>query len=174
MQLRGNEFHRLQHFQVKIEGKIRVEPADNVNLRCPLVICFDGPVPDLGQIVDVGPLLAGSAGERTELAAVNADVGVVDVPVNVEEDPPPVLPLVRLGSQFSDGQQVGTAEEEQRILIGQALTPVDFFGDGCKRRHVHASPPPVPQRRYSPCPTPSTSRTFPTTKSTRSSTVRGP
>ena len=53
---------------------------------------------------------------------------MVDVAVDVEEDPPAVLPLVGEGRQFADRQQVRMLEEKEGIVVGEAPAVADAVG----------------------------------------------
>jgi len=106
-----------------------MEAADDVNLGRPLGSRFQGAVADLVQIVAVGARLVRGLRKRAELAAVDADVGMVDMAVDVEKDPPAVPALVGKGGQLADGDQVGMVEEEEGVVFGEALPGVDFCGN---------------------------------------------
>src|SRR5262249_28268889 len=71
-----------------------------------------------------------------ERAAVNADVGGVQVRVDVVVGEVAVLPLAHPVGQLAEREQVGLFLQEQAVLEGKALASLDLRGDGVQRRHL--------------------------------------
>ena len=69
-----------------------------------------------------------------------------DMAVHVEEDAVAVLLPVGVGRQFADLQQLGGAEQKQRLGVGDPFAAVDLASYGRKRNHSVLSFP-SPQGR---------------------------
>jgi len=110
---------RAQHEEVKVEGKVRVEAADDVKLRRRLGARLFGPPQDLFHRHRVGEGLVLAPAERAELAPVDADVRRIDVPVHVEVDPVAVAPAVREVSHLAHRQDVPRPEEGKGVVLGE-------------------------------------------------------
>ncbi len=95
-----------EHLQVEVEGELGMQPADHVDLRRPGRRRLGALLQDVVQRQGVAPLVLHPLGKGAEGAAVDADVGVVDVAVDVEVDLVAVLQPVGQGRQFADGEQV--------------------------------------------------------------------
>src|SRR6185369_3466270 len=176
VECRGNAPDGGEHFEIEFERQLRMQPAYDVNLRRPLAGRFRSPVTDLLHIVAVSSRFVRSLRKRTELAPVDADVRMVDVPVDVEEDPPAVLPLIRQCGELPDRNQVGILKQKKCIFVRKANTVMGFCGYFLKILHFYFSPESgicFPHRLKRSPSIPSWSRTFPTTKLTISSTVCG-
>ena len=61
--------------------------------------------------------------------------------VDVEKDPPAVLPLIGEGGQLTDGNQVGMVEEQERIFFGEASPLWTFAAMLQSRTFMPLSPP---------------------------------
>ena len=108
-----------EHPEVEIERKVRVEPADDVQLRGVLVTRLLGPGQDLVQRHGVGEGVLPALAECTELAPVDADVGGVDVPVDDEVHPVAVYPPVGEVRHLPHRMDVPAEEQGKGILLGQ-------------------------------------------------------
>ena len=93
--------------------------------------------------------VAGAAVEGAEVAVGDADVRVVDVPVDDERDAAGIgLPVAELVRDAADGDEVARAEQRDGVLVGDALAVErsleDRRGDGrgCRRRSTLTSAPP--------------------------------
>ena len=104
-----------------------MESADHMNLSGSLGKSLLRPPPDLRQIIGIRPGLVPALGEGAELAAVDTDVGVIDMTVDIEEDTTTVLPFVNKSRQFADLQKLGVFEEKERLVVGDPNTINNFF-----------------------------------------------
>ena len=112
-----------------------MEAANDMHFGGAILIRLFGFAANLLQRQGVGPLVPRRTGEGAEGATVDADVGRVDVPVDVEEYVFAVLALVGQGRQFADGQQVVGVEQEKRLFGADALVGADFRGYVLKVAH---------------------------------------
>ena len=67
--------------------------------------------------------------EGAQLATGDADIGGIDVAVDVEISLIAVEALADLVGQPADAQQIGSAVNGQAVLIGQPLAGVDLGAD---------------------------------------------
>ena len=116
-----------------------MEPADDVDLGSPLRQSLLRPPPDFRQVIGVGPGLVPAPGKGAESAAINTDVGMVEMTVDVEEDPLAILPLVHQGRQFPDRQEVGMFKEKERLKVGDPFTGAYFLGNLLKSQNHGSS-----------------------------------
>ena len=86
-----------------------------------------------GHLVDVvgelALLLVRAAGEGAELAAQDADVGVVEIEIEDVGGDVAVLALADVIGEVAERVEVLDGVEAQAFLIGEALRGEDFFGD---------------------------------------------
>ncbi len=111
-------FNAPEHLQVKGKGQVRMATAHDVDLGDGFVAPGLDPGEDLLQGHLVGPRLSGLAAKGAELAAVDANVGVVEVLVIDVIGPAAVEPLAHHLGQGPHPQQIGALEQ------GQAVFPV--------------------------------------------------
>ncbi len=107
-----------------------MESADDVDLGRPLREGLPGPVLDLPEVVGVGIRLVGGPGEGAKCAAVHADVGMVDMAVDVEPDPVAVLPPVGRGGQLADLQEFLGTEQKQGLVVADPFATSNLFRYG--------------------------------------------
>ena len=120
VQLRLVGADRSQHLQVEVEGEIGMEAADHVDLGRPGRRRLGALLQDVVERQGVAPLVLHPLGKGAEGTAVDAEVGVVDVAVDVEVDLVAVLQPIGVGRQLADGEQVVGLEQRQRLGIGDA------------------------------------------------------
>lgn len=95
-----------QRLFVELEGQVGVKAADDMDFGSPFPLRFTSASANFIQRQGVGALFAGRARKGAEGAAVDADVGRVDMAVNVEIDVAAVFASVDQRCQFTDGEQV--------------------------------------------------------------------
>ncbi len=93
-------------------------------------------LPRLFQSHGVRAGVALLAPEGAQPAAGHADIGGVDVPVDVEVGDVAVHPLAHCVRHPSDGQNVAAAIERDAVLEAQPLARRDLLGDRLQRRIV--------------------------------------
>jgi hypothetical protein len=106
-----------------------MQAADHVDLRRPGGARFSAFFEDVVERQGVAPLVLDPFAEGAEGAAVDAEIGVVDMPVDVEVDPVAVLPPVGQGGQLADGKQVVGGKKLQRLGVGDAGTVFNLGAD---------------------------------------------
>ena len=129
-----------QHLRVVLPRQRRVQAVDDVQLGEPLVLHREGLLDRLADAHRVRVLLAGLALEAAVGAGRRADVGQVQVPVDVEEDGVAVLLGAQaVGETAQPGQVVGRVEV-LTVLPGEALARCDllrqFRRAGRAQRHA--------------------------------------
>ncbi len=128
MNLRKFFFQGLEHIQVPREREVRMEAGDNMKFTH----AFFGASGFLQNIVDAHLVCAGFAfapAERTEFAAVYADVRWIDVHVLHEMHTIPILPSGDVGGHTPEGEKVVRLEELDTIFAGQTFVGENFFFD---------------------------------------------
>ena len=94
------------------------------------------PFTDFSKIMGIGARLVRGPGKGAERAAVHADIGIVDVAVDIEKDPPAVLSVIHRSCQGAYLQKLVGAEQQERLGIVDTHTVQDLFGYGSKRNHI--------------------------------------
>ena len=126
VQARVIGFDRRQHFQIKVEGELGVQSADHVDFGGSGRARLGRLGQDLVEGQGVAPFFPAVFGKSAKGAAVDADIGVVDVAIDVEIDPVAVFAPVGRSRQLADGQQVVAAEQLKGFGIGNAGAVLDL------------------------------------------------
>src|SRR5512144_2349275 len=93
MHLREALLQPAESFAVPVERQLGVQTADNVKLRDRFTPAAPSRLPHLFERHGVRPLVLHSLSEGTEAAACDANVGGIDVAVDVEVGDVAVTPL---------------------------------------------------------------------------------
>src|SRR6185295_7056410 len=106
-----------KHLQVPVEGEVRMQAADDVELGDPVAALVRRVGVDLLVAHLPGVVLAGKRGEAAKLTVVgvDADVGRVDVPVDVEVGDVAVQPAADRVGQPAQGEKVRRRQARQGI-----------------------------------------------------------
>src|SRR5262249_21265532 len=113
-----------------VDLQLRVEAALDQDLAPAQIHQFLHLLEDRLRGEDVALLVAGDTIEGTELAAHPADVGVVDVPADVEgDDAAGMLALADGVGQGGEEVEVLRLEEAQAVVKGEPLACPDLVGD---------------------------------------------
>ena len=113
------------------EGEVGVQAAHDVKLGHRVAVPHGGVMIGLLQGHGVAAL-AGLAGETAELAVHHADIGGIQVPVDVEITDVPVPFLPDPIGQSPHGMQVRSPIESDSLLEGQSLPGEHLVADPCK------------------------------------------
>ena len=119
------------------ERQIGMQAADHVKFRGAFAHALLGALPDFFEREGVGAGRIGAAAEGAELAMRDADVGGIDVAIDVEVADVAVALLANVVGEPAEGQQVGRAVEREAVVGSQALAGQDLGGDGLKARVVN-------------------------------------
>ena len=95
------------HFQKIFERQIGMQSANNVEFGCAFANALLGALINFFEGVSVGARRVGVAAERTQLAMRHADVGRIDVTVDVEIGDVAVLFFADVVGEPADREQVG-------------------------------------------------------------------
>ena len=132
-----------------------MQAADHVKFGGAFADALFGALPDLFEREGVGAGRVGVAAEGAELAMRHADVGRIDVPVDVEVADVAVALLANVIGEPAEREQVGRAIERDAVVEAEPLAGHHFGGDGLRAarrrlpeqslslpylRHAHASP----------------------------------
>ena len=109
-----------QHLAVPVERQLRMQPADDVELGDRLAPALAGAVPDLFERHGVRLGIARLLAERAQPATRHADVGRIDVAVDVEVGDVAVQPLAHEVGQVAERQDVAGAVQRQAVLEATA------------------------------------------------------
>jgi len=123
-------------FQKIVEGKIGMQPADNVKLRGAFPHPLRGPLVNLLEGKGVRSGSAGIAAKGAELAMGHANVRRIDVAVDVVIGHVAVPLFAHIIRKPADCQQVGRLVKRKAVVKGQALAPQHLVGDGLQARVV--------------------------------------
>ena len=118
-----------QHLAVPIESQLRMQAAHDVKFGDGFAVALAGLVPDLFERHRVRLGIALLLAERAQLATGHADIGGIDVAVDVEVSLVAVQALADLVRQPADAQQIRSAVNRQAVLVGQPLAGVDLGAD---------------------------------------------
>src|SRR5262249_47272006 len=115
--------------EIPLVGQQVVQAADDVQLGGAAALGLGGALEDLfvGHDVTLRTFQVGPKG--AEGAAVNADVGRVEVGVDVVIGEVAVFALAHLVGEFAEGEQVGRLVEVNAVVEREALAGVDFFAN---------------------------------------------
>ena len=109
-----------EHLAVPIQRQFGVQSADDVKLRDRLAIPVARRFPRLLERHGVGARVLGPFAERAQPATRHANVGGVDVPVDVEVGDVAVQPLAHQVGHITHRQQVRCAVERQAVFVIEA------------------------------------------------------
>jgi hypothetical protein len=112
-----------------------METSDHVDLRGPLTEGLLGTGADLLECEKVGPLLARIPAKGTKATAIGADVGIIDMPVNIIQDAATVSPGVGERRQFTNLEKVLRFEQEKGIGIAEPFPRPYLGSNGSQRTH---------------------------------------
>ena len=118
-----------QQVGVVAEGQLGVQPADDVHLGGTGGLGLNGLLLRLLDGVRVRARLPRLPLELAELAAEHADVGVVQVPVDVVVRLVAVHPPPHAAGEFADAPEVGRLEEDLPVGKPKPLAVVEFSRD---------------------------------------------
>ena len=113
-----------------------MQPADDVKFGDRFAPALAGAMPHLFERHGVGFGIAHALAERAQAATGHADIGGVDVPVDVEVGQVAVHPLAHQVGQVADGQNIGRAIEGDGVVEGKALAGFHLLADGYKTRII--------------------------------------
>src|SRR5690348_16634531 len=106
-----------------------MEAADNVEFGDGFAPAFAGPVPYLVERHGVGLRIAGVLSKGAETAASHADVGRIDVAVDVEISSVAVKPFPHNIREIPESQNVGSAVKGHAVIKRQTLAGFDSLSD---------------------------------------------
>ena len=129
MHLRKALFQAAQHLAVPVQRQLGMQAAHDVEFGDGFAIALAGLVPDLFKRHRVCLGIALLLAERAQLATGHADIGRIDVAIDVEVSLVAVQPLADLVRQPADPQQIRSAINRQAVLIGQPLAGGDLGSD---------------------------------------------
>ena len=118
------------HVGVVLERQFGMQAADDVELGHRLGVAGGRGVPDFFQRHGVSAGRVFLAAEGAEPAGRHANIGVVDVAIDVEVGDVAVHPLAHVVGQPPDGENVARAIERQRVVLRQPLLRHHLVGDG--------------------------------------------
>ena len=113
-----------------------MQAADHVEFGGAFAHALFGALVDFFEREGVSAGRVGIAAEGAQLAVRDADVGGIDVAIDVEEADVAVALLAHVIGEPADGQQVGRAVERDAVFGGQALAGQHLFGDRLQPRVV--------------------------------------
>ncbi len=119
-----------------LERKIRMQTADDMELRHRLCIACAGSLPRLLKRHRVGSCLALLTAERTQPARRNTDVRRIDMTIYVEVSNVPMQLLAHKIGKPTNRQNVAAAIERQPIIEGQPLSGQNLLSDRFQRSIV--------------------------------------
>ena len=123
-----------EQVHVIVEGQIGVEAADNVEFRHRFGPAFARLAEGILERHRVGARGVGLAAERAQFATRDADVGRVDVPVDVKISSRALKFLPDAMRKPAERQQIVRAVKRRAVVEVQPLFGEHFLGDGPKPR----------------------------------------
>ena len=136
MHLREALLEAAQHLAVPIESQLRMQPAHDVELGHRLAPAFAGAVPHFVERHGVSLGVAHALAEGAQPATGHADIGGVDMAVDVEIGQVAVQPLAHQVGQITHRQDIGRAVERHAVVERKALAGFHLFPDRHKTRIV--------------------------------------
>ena len=129
MQARVGLVNDTDDVEVPLVRKLMVQAADDVQLRRAAALRLCGPLQDLlvGHDVAFGAFQIGT--ERAERAAIDTDVGRVEMRVDVVVGEVAVLALADEIGKFAEREQVGVVVEEEAVVERETLAGFDLAAD---------------------------------------------
>ena len=119
-----------------LERQIGMQAADDVELGDRFGVSGGRGLESLFERHGVGAGRVLLASEGAEAAGRNADVGGIDVPVDVEVGLVAVHALAHVVGQPADGEDVAGTVEREAILLVEAFAGKHFFFNGGEARVV--------------------------------------
>ena len=126
MNTRETLFQAAQEIAVPVHGQLGVQPADDVEFGGTFGMSQAGAMPYLFERHGVGGGILGALAEGAQLAGCHADVGRIDVAVDVEIRDVAVQALAHEVGHVADGEQVGGAVQRQAVVIVEPLAGLHF------------------------------------------------
>src|SRR5437867_2476089 len=121
--------HRTNHIQVVLQRQIRIHAPHHMNLGDGLVELLPHPGLDLFPREGIGVGVPGSTIERAELAELIADVGGIDVLIDVVIGQISVETLPYLVGEIPHCVQVGMFVQEHAVFPAQSLAVIHLPGN---------------------------------------------
>jgi hypothetical protein len=129
-EIRARGFQRLDHLDVVVERQLRVQSADDVHLGRALVVFFLGAARHFVDVVgELAFFFVRAAGKSAELAAQDADVGVVEIKIEDVGGDVAVFPFADVVREVAERVEVLDRVKAKTFLVGDALRGEDFFRD---------------------------------------------
>src|SRR5882672_131888 len=107
-----------------------MQAADDVKFGCAFADALVGALINFVEGVSVGAGRVRIAAERAELTVGNADVGRIDVTIDVVVGDVAVFLLADIIGEPADGEKVGRAIKLDAFVEGKAFAGADFVRDG--------------------------------------------
>ena len=107
-----------------------MQAADDVKFGRAFADALVGALIDFVEGVSVGAWRVRIAAERAELAVGNADVGRIDVTIDVVVGDVAVLLFPDVIGEPADGEKVGRAIQSDAFVEGKAFARADFVRNG--------------------------------------------
>ncbi len=106
-----------KHLAVPIQRQLGMQAADNVEFSHRLAPAFTRAMPDFVQGPGVSLRILGSLSEGAQLAACHANIGRIDVPVDVKPRDVAVFALAHQVGHIAQGQNIGAFVK--RYAVGE-------------------------------------------------------
>ena len=130
MHLREALLQARAQIQEILKWKIRVQSADDVEFGDRLSVSGGCGLESFFQRHGVSPGRIFLASEGTETARGHADVGRIDVAVDIEVGLIPVHAFANVVGKPADGEDVAGAVEREAVLLAKAFAGQHFLLDG--------------------------------------------
>src|SRR5262249_35048595 len=143
MDLREALLEAAQHLAKPVERQLRMQAADDMELRDRLAPALACPMPNLFERHSIGLRIAHPFAERAQSATGHTDVGRIDVAVDVEISGIAVQALAHDIREIAERQNVVGPEEGDTVVKRESLALLDLFADRKQTRivnndrHVH-------------------------------------
>ena len=129
MDLRKPLLQAAQHLAIPIERQLRMQAAHDVELGDRFAVAVAGAFPDLFERHGVRLGILGALSESAQAATGDADIGRIDVAVDVEIGDVAVQALAHAIRHPADAQQIGRAVERHAVVETQAFAGVRLFAN---------------------------------------------
>ena len=116
----------LDDIAIPVVAELMVQPADDVHLGRPLLTRLFRSLQDLSVRHDVSIRAFQIGSERTEATTVNANVGRVEVLVDVVVGPVAVLLLSDEVGHLAEGKQIVRGFESEAVIGRKSFIVKDF------------------------------------------------
>ena len=134
MHLRKALLQAAQHLAVPVERQLRMQSADDVELGDRFAPALARDMPDLLERHGVGLRILGSLAERAQPATGHADIGGIDVAVDVEVSDVAVQALAHQVGHVAERENVRGPVERDAVVVGQALARLHLLEDRLQPR----------------------------------------